>query len=83
MEPEEWGEIKADVKYIKDKLNLLCQDFRSHLDKCRDRHTDDDSDIAEIRKELAVLKVRAGLIGMIAGGVTALIPVLLMILKNA
>jgi len=83
MEPEEWGEMKSDVKYIKDKVSGLCGDFKSHLENCRARHTDDDSNIADIRKELAVLKVKAGLYGMVAGGLTALIPVLVMIYKMA
>lgn len=81
MEPEEWGEMKSDVKYIKIKMGELCGDFKIHLDKCRARHTDDDSNIADIRKEIAILKIKAGLYGMVAGGLTALIPVLVMIYK--
>jgi hypothetical protein len=67
--------ISKDIEWIRESLERIEQRLDNMDDGCRGRHHD-------IDRELAALRVRAGLIGAVAGAAPATVAVILLLLQR-
>lgn len=88
----EFGEMKADIRHIRNQLEIMCDDFKEHLSQCDSRHLRDGSDFSSFRKEvaeefaklrveIAIIKTRAVVIATIAGAAPVVLSWLAIVTK--
>jgi hypothetical protein len=71
----EVNEINKDIEWIRESLERIEGRLYGMDIGCRERHTD-------IDRELAALRVRAGLYGALAGAAPALVTIAVMLLRH-
>lgn len=65
-------EITKNRRELDDRINILRQTAESDLKRERDKL---EKEIAQARRDIAALKVKAGMFGLVAGAIPALIAI--------